>query len=100
MAYAVIHHFPGGTRAQYEAVLAAVHPAGGLPVGQTYHAAGPSADGWTIIATHDSAASWESFRDGTLLPALAAGVDGGFTVPPVETTFEIVTETSASSEED
>ena len=43
MAYAVIHHFPGGTRAQYEAVLAAVHPAGGLPVGQTYHAAGPSA---------------------------------------------------------
>jgi hypothetical protein len=100
MAYAVIHHFPGGTRAQYEAVLAAVHPAGGLPVGQTYHAAGPSTDGWTIIATHDSAASWESFRDGTLLPALAAGVDGGFTVPPVETTFEIVTETSASSEQD
>lgn len=100
MAYAVIHHFPGGTRAQYEAVLAVVHPAEGLPDGQTYHAAGPSADGWTIVAQHDSAASWERFRDGTLLPTLAAGVDGGFTVPPVETAFEIVTETVASSVQD
>jgi hypothetical protein len=100
MAYAVIHHFPGGTRAQYEAVLAVVHPAGGLPDGQTYHAAGPSADGWTIVAQHDSAASWETFRDGTLLPALAAGIDGGFTVPPVETTFEIVAETVRPSVQD
>ena len=45
MPYAIIHHFPGGTRSQYEAVLAVVHPDGGLPPGQTYHAAGPSEDG-------------------------------------------------------
>jgi hypothetical protein len=51
MAYGVVHHFPGGTKEQYEASIAAVHPSdGSLPEGQLFHAAGPSADGWTIIA--------------------------------------------------
>jgi hypothetical protein len=99
MAYAVIHHFPGGTQTQYEAVIAAVHPAGGLPDGQTHHAAGPSAGGWTIIARHESAASWEKFRDETLLPAMDAGIEGGFTVAPVETAFEVVAETLTSPAE-
>ena len=31
MTYGVIHHFPGGTRENYEASTAAVHPANGLP---------------------------------------------------------------------
>jgi hypothetical protein len=97
MTYAIIHHFPGGTQAQYEAVLAAVHPGGVLPDGQTYHAAGPSEGGWTILATHDSRESWERFRDGTLLPTLGAGVEGGFTTPPQETGFEVANETTASS---
>jgi hypothetical protein len=96
MAYAIVHHFAGGTQAQYEATLAAVHPNGGLPAGQTYHAAGPSEDGWTVVAVHDSRASWERFRDDTLLPALGAGIEGGFTAPPQETSFEVVTETTAS----
>lgn len=73
-----------------------VHPAGGLPDGQTHHVAGPSAGGWTIIARHESMASWEKFRDGTLLPALAAGIEGGFTVAPVETALEVVAETLMS----
>lgn len=97
MTYAVIHHFAGGTLAQYEATLAAVHPAGGLPPGQVYHAAGPSDGGWTIVALHDSRSSWESFRDGTLLPALGAGVDGGFSTPPQETTFEVASETTTTT---
>jgi len=29
MAYAIVHHFPGGTQSQYEASIAAVHPADG-----------------------------------------------------------------------
>ena len=42
MAYAIIHHFPGGTKANYEASIAAVHPgAGKLPEGQIFHASGP-----------------------------------------------------------
>ena len=92
MAYGVIHHFPGGTKEQYEASIAAVHPSpDSLPEGQIYHAAGPSADGWTIVAVHDSQASWERFRDGLLLPALQAGIAGGFTGTPEEKTFEVDT---------
>src|SRR6266851_3016067 len=68
----------------------AVHPSdGSLPEGQIFHAAGPSADGWTIIAVHDSQASWERFRDGVLMPRMTQGIEGGFTAPPQETTFPV-----------
>jgi hypothetical protein len=64
MAYAIVHHFPGGTKEQYEASIAAVHPGRkSLPKGQIFHAAGPSAGGWTIVAVHASKESWEQFRD-------------------------------------
>ena len=90
MAYGVVHEFAGGTADQYAASIAAVHPAdGSLPPGQIFHAAGPSADGWIIVALHDSKESWESFRDGTLVPAMQAGIEGGFTAPPSERTFEV-----------
>ena len=63
MAYGVVHQFAGGTKEQYEASIAAVHPSdGSLPKGQLSHAAGPSADGWTIVAIHDSKASWRRAR--------------------------------------
>jgi hypothetical protein len=91
MAYGIVHHFPGATRDQYEASIAAVHPAGGLPEGQIFHAAGPSAGGWTIIAVHDSKESWERFRDGTLLPQLQQGIEGGFAGPPEETAIDLYT---------
>ncbi len=91
MAYGVVHQFAGGTKEQYEASLAAVHPSGGgLPAGQIYHAAGPTADGWIIVAIHDSKESWESFRDDTLVPRMSQGIEGGFTAPPAETAFEVV----------
>jgi hypothetical protein len=90
MAFGVVHQFPGGTAEQYEASIAAVHPSdGGLPDGQVSHIAGPSADGWTIVAIHDSKRSWEQFRDGILMPRMQAGIDGGFATPPAETTFEV-----------
>jgi hypothetical protein len=90
MAYAIVHHFPDGTKEQYEAVLAAVHPArNALPKGQIFHAAGPSAVGWTIVAVHESKESWERFRDGTLQPAFAKGIKGGFTSPPQESALEV-----------
>lgn len=93
MAYGVVHHFRGGTKEQYEASIAAVHPAdGSLPAGQLYHAAGASQDGWTIIAVHDSQAGWETFRDSILMPRMQKGIDGGFTTPPEETAFEIANE--------
>lgn len=90
MAYGIVHQFPGGTKEQYEASLAAVHPGPDkLPEGQIFHAAGPSADGWTIMAVHESKESWEAFRDNILMPRMQAGIEGGFAGPPEETTVDL-----------
>jgi hypothetical protein len=90
MAYGVVHHFPGGTKEQYEASIAAVHPSdGSLPEGQIFHAAGPSTGGWTIMAVHDSQESWERFRDTTLMPRMQQGIEGGFATPPQETAVDV-----------
>lgn len=90
MAYGILHHFPGGTKEQYEASIKAVHPSSdSLPKGQIYHAAGASAGGWTIVAIHDSKQSWERFRDDILMPRMQQGISGGFATPPEETAFEV-----------
>ncbi len=90
MAYMVVHYFPGGTKEQYDASIAAVHPPGGhLPEGQIFHAAGATARGWLVVAIHDSKESWERFRDGILLPRIKRGIKGGFTKPAQEKGFEI-----------
>ena len=97
MAYGIIHHFPGGTRENYEASIAAVHPGDGrLPDGQLFHAAGPAPGGWTIMAVHDSKESWERFRDNILMPRLQQGIDGGFPTPPKESTVEVYRMTGAA----
>jgi len=91
MAYAIIHHFPGGTQEQYDAALESglVHPSPDvLPEGQIFHAAGPSEGGWTIFAVHDTKESWERFRDERLLPGLPQ-IQGTFEGPPQETTIEL-----------
>ncbi|HEY7939775.1 MAG TPA: hypothetical protein VID05_08075 [Acidimicrobiales bacterium] len=90
MAYGVIHHFPGGTKENYEASIAAVHPSdGSLPKGQVFHAAGPVPGGWTILAVHDSKESWEQFRDTILMPRMEQGIDGGFPTPPEQTEIDL-----------
>ena len=90
MALGIVHFFPGGTKEQSEASIAAVHPGPGqLPEGQMFHAAGPSQDGWTIMAVHESKESWERFRDDTLMPHMQAGIDGGFDGPPEETVIDL-----------
>ena len=90
MAYGIVHYIPGGTKEQYEASVAAVHPSRDrLPDGQIFHAAGASAGGWTIVAIHDSKESWERFRDNILMPRMQRGIQGGFTTQPQETAFEV-----------
>lgn len=92
MAYGIVHHFPGGTKDNYQASIAAVHPGPGvLPDGQILHAACLSAGGWTIMAVHESKQSWERFRDDILIPRMQAGIDGGFPGPPQETEIDIDT---------
>ena len=93
MAYGIVHHFPGGTKDQYEASIAAVHPTrDSLPKGQIFHAAGASSGGWTIVAIHESKESREAFRDEILRPRMQAGIPGGFAEPPQETVFEVLNE--------
>jgi hypothetical protein len=90
MAFGIVHHFPGGTKEQYEASIAAVHPGPDeLPDGQIFHAAGQSEGGWTIMAVHESEESWQSFRDNILMPRMQAGIEGGFASPPNETEIDL-----------
>ena len=90
MAYGVVHFFAGGTREQYEASIAAVHPDGGKGMLEAdFDAAGTSPGGWTIMAVHETRASWERFRDETLMPRFKAGIAGGFAAPPQETAIEV-----------
>lgn len=91
MAYGIIHFYPDGTKAQYDAEIAVVHPDGGatLPAGQPYHAAGPSPGGWSIVAIHDSKESWETFLTTVLSPTIQSQLKGGFKTEPQATYFEV-----------
>jgi hypothetical protein len=80
MAYLLTHFWPGGTEAQYRATVAAVHPAGGLPDGQIYHAAGPTEGGFLIMTVWDTKEASDRFISGTLMPAMP--VEGGFAGAP------------------
>ena len=88
MSYLITHFYEGGTEEQYQAVVDAVHPAGGLPPGQTYHAAGPTEDGWLIAAVWDSKDAFDRFSSETLMPALS-NVSGGFSGPPQRRNAEV-----------
>jgi len=90
MAYLLTHFYEGGTQEQYEATRDAVHPAGGLPEGQSYHAAGPTDGGWLIAAVWDSKAACDQFIAETLLPTLP-NIEGGLAGPPQERAAEVHT---------
>jgi hypothetical protein len=87
MAFLLTHFWPGATEDQYRTTIAAVHPAGGLPEGQTYHAAGPTEGGYLIAAIWDSKESADRFVNDVLLASLP--VEGGFEGQPEERVAEI-----------
>ena len=90
MAYAIVHHFPGGTKDSTRRRFPPYTPTWPNAAGRAdLHAAGPSEDGWTITAVHESQESWERFRDNTLMPTMQAGIAGGFETPPTETAFPV-----------
>ena len=90
MAYGIVHHFRSGTREQYEAVLAAIHPSdGSVPDGQIFHSVGASKGGWTIVAVHESKESWERFCDEVLMETLEDGVEVECQSPPDESTVDV-----------
>ncbi len=98
MAYGIVHHFPGGTKEQYEVTITTLHGSrSSLPKGQLFHSAGASQGGWTIVAVHDSKESWEQFRNEVLMPRMQQGISGGFLTPPQETSFEVANQLSHAS---
>jgi hypothetical protein len=62
---------------RYEQFAAAL--SGPTPPGLIVHAAGPTAEGFRIIAVWESEAAWQRF----LADRLGAAVDGAAAVPPV-----------------
>lgn len=87
MTYLMTHFWPGGTVDQYNAMLAVVHPADGLPEGQLHHAAGPTDGGILISVIWDSKESADRFVGEVLMPSMP--VEGGFSGAPEERTAEI-----------
>jgi hypothetical protein len=88
MAYLLSHFWPDATEDQYKATIAVVHPPGGLPEGQTYHAAGPADGGILIAAVWESKEHSDRFVQDILLPSMP--VEGGFEGQPEERAAEIV----------
>jgi hypothetical protein len=90
MAYGISHFFPGGSKSQYEAIMAALNgKLGGIPKGQIFHAAEPAPGGWQIVGIQESKESWDRFVKEHLIPAVSKGIPGGFTSPPTETTWDV-----------
>ena len=87
MSYLITHFWPGATMDQYEATIAVVHPPGGLPDGQTYHAAGPADGGVLIAAVWESKEHFDRFLNDKLLASMP--IEGGFSGQPQERTAEI-----------
>jgi hypothetical protein len=88
MAYLITHFWPGATEEQYRATVAAVHPAGGLPDGQVYHAAGPTEGGILITAVWDSKERADDFVQNKLIASMP--IAGGFEGHPEERAAEII----------
>ena len=89
MAYLITHFFEDGSESQYKAAVAAAHPANGLPKGQTFHAAGPTEEGWLVVALWDTKADRDTFVRNTLFPALR-NTEGTFNGHPQERSCEVV----------
>ena len=87
MAYLITHFWPGATMEQYEATVAVVHPPGGLPEGQVYHAAGPADGGVLIAAVWDSKEQFDRFLQEKLMASMP--IEGGFTGAPEERAAEV-----------
>lgn len=93
MSYLQTHFWPGGTEAQYEAMIAAVHPESGLPAGQRSHVAGPTEGGYLISVVWDSRQDSETFMRDELMAAMP--VQGGFEGRPEEHTADVVHDEAA-----
>jgi hypothetical protein len=68
MAVALILDFPGGTKAQYDAVIEKMDLGGRMPPGGLFHAAGSYQGGWRVTDVWESLGDFERFRDEKIVP--------------------------------
>jgi hypothetical protein len=92
VSYLQVHFWPGGTEAQYRAMIKVLHPETGLPEGQRSHVSGPTEGGYLISVVWDSKEQSEAFMQTALLPALP--VNGGFAGAPEERTAQVAHDNS------
>ena len=71
MAVAFVLDFPGGTREQYDQVIAKMDLGGQTAPGGLFHAAGPYGDGWRVVDVWEDMAQFERFRDEKMIPYVA-----------------------------
>lgn len=71
MAVCLVIDIPGGTLDQYDAVMEKVKESGGqLGEGQSFHAAGPTDEGFTVIDVWNSREDFDRFLQGRLGKAI------------------------------
>ena len=70
MAIVVIATTPGMTADLYDESQRPMGLHGALPAGCTQHIAGPSPEGWRVVAVWDSPEALQEFTAGTLRPTL------------------------------
>ena len=70
MAIVVIATTPGMTAALYDESQRRMGLEGALPPGCTQHIAGPSSEGWRVVAVWDSPEALQDFMTETLRPTL------------------------------
>jgi hypothetical protein len=79
MAIVVIATTPGMTADLYDESQRRMGLKGALPPGCTQHIAGPSPEGWRVVAVWESPEALQSFATGTLGPTIS---DLGVAPPP------------------
>src|SRR3954467_3896640 len=84
MAVALVMDFPGGTRDNYDNVIARMELAGQLPAGGLFHAAGPTADGWRVVDVWEAIEQFQRFAEERIMPLTAAEGMAPPNVRPVE----------------
>jgi hypothetical protein len=68
MAVAIVMDFPGGTREQYDQVVARMDLHGLLPPGAIHHTAGATEEGWRIVDVWESKEEFQRFADEQIIP--------------------------------
>ena len=89
MAFARIAVFPGGTKEQYEYLGSLMGEGVMNQAARRVLAAGPSAEGWTILQVWDTQDALEQFVSDHLRPAMEQAGDRGYPEPPRITDIEL-----------